>query len=235
MIMVNTLNTSFGTLSVDVSLSDQLSGWSSKDRHFGRSVSQPRRHSRQRLHAGKPYCEHQLNSQASTSIKNTWITASKSTPGALLLPVLEAISTMQVAKNQGLAETRVLRYVSISQIQMQRAVIASTRDELGRRRTGITVMRGNERKSYHGKRRPNGEGIAAAGCRAPSLACACAAWILAYTVEMAAFLGRKDRHLRQTIKPRRINTFMNTYNGCHCMSALAIWKGRGECPKPRLG
>jgi len=55
-------------------------------------------------------------------------------------------------------------------------------------------MRGNERKSYHGKRRPNGEGIAVAGCRAPSLACAYAAGILAYTVETAAFLGRKDRH-----------------------------------------
>ena len=50
----------------------------------------------------------------------------------MLLLVLEAISTMQVAKDQGLAETQVPRYVAISQIQMQRAVAASTRDELGR-------------------------------------------------------------------------------------------------------
>lgn len=64
--------------------------------------------------------------------KHTWITASKSTPGVLLLLVLEAISTMQVAKDQGLAETQVPGYVAISQIQMQRAVAASTRDELGR-------------------------------------------------------------------------------------------------------
>lgn len=69
MIMIDTLDTGFGTLSVDVSLSDQPSGLSSNDRHFGRSVSQPRRHSRQRLHAGKPYCERQLNSQASMSTK----------------------------------------------------------------------------------------------------------------------------------------------------------------------
>jgi len=65
-------------------------------------------------------------------VENTWITASKSTPGALLLPVLEAISTMQVVKDQGLAETQLPNYVAMSQIQMQRAVAASTRDELGR-------------------------------------------------------------------------------------------------------